>query len=162
MLIQFWKPKKMRAARVRDTFRKYLDSCREYSKTTEQRALTVSPDQELALLNCFRLQGLLRKRETIRFEFLLDIHSLDCSLTKSLDEIEQRLDKGWTEAEEGVLKEINSHYGGVSREITEIRSKGIPNSLTDPLRALQQDSKYRAASIAHAAVVRKFQKKIAK
>src|SRR5450631_3602818 len=137
MLIPHWMRWKNRGARVRDTFRKYLKASHANSKFTERRALEVSPDQKLALLNCFRLQDLLRERETIRFEFLLEIHSLDCFLIKSLEEMEQRLDHGWTDAEEGVLKEINLHYGGVSRDITEMRSKGIPNSLTDPLGALQ-------------------------
>jgi hypothetical protein len=157
-----WNPKKRRAAKVRESFRQYLKSCHAISKITEHRALAVSPDKKLALLNCFRLQDLLRERETIRFEFLLEIYALDCSLITSLDEIHQRLDQGWTEAEEGVLKEINSHYGGVSREIAEIRSKGVPNSFADLLNALQQDPKYRTASIAHAALVRKLQRKIAK
>jgi hypothetical protein len=108
------------------------------------------------------LQDLLRARHTIRFEFLLEIHSLDCALSKSLGEIEQRLHEGWTEAEEGVLKEFNSHYGGISREITEIVRKLLPNSLTDPLQALQQDRECSDASIAHAALVRKLERRMAK
>ena len=162
LLNKLWNPKKRRGARVRDIYREYLKYCHANSKITEQRALAVSPDQKLALRNCFRMQDLLRVQHIIRFEFLLEIHSLDCALFKSLEEIEQRLHEGWTEAEEGVLKEFNSHYSAVSREITEIRSKWPPNSLTYPLQALQQDPEYSTASIAHAALVRKLERRMAK
>ena len=137
---------KSRAALVRDTYREYMDSTRENSKITEQRALAVSPDHKTALLNCFRLQDLLRERATLRFEFLIKTQSFNCAPYKSLDAISERLDTGWTEAEEGAIKESNAHYKDVSREIADIRSKWDPDSLTAPLRALTQDSQYKAAS----------------
>ena len=155
MLGRYLMRMKSRGAMVRDIFRKYLDSNRENSKITERRALAVSPDQERVLLNCFRLQDLLMERTKIRFEFLIKTKLLDCAPYKSLDAISERLDQEWTEADESVIKKSNSHYGDLSREIDDIRSRWDPDSLTDPLRALTQDFEYRAASIAHASKISK-------
>ena len=62
----------------------------------------VSPDQKSLLPNCFRLQNLLIDQRSIRFRFLLKSKSLDCAVFNSLDELDQRLDKNWNAAEEGI------------------------------------------------------------
>jgi hypothetical protein len=98
MLLGYFMRTKNRASIVREVFREYMESCRENTKITEQRALEVSPDQKPVLLNCFGLQHLLREQLTNRFEHLLTTNALDCALFKSLDNIQRRLDQGWTEA----------------------------------------------------------------
>jgi hypothetical protein len=126
MLIQSLLGMKSRHAMVRDTYRKCMKSSRDFSKLMEKRALIVSPDQRPVLLNCFRLQDLLMEQRAIRFEFLLKSRSLDCALFKSLDEISQRLDKDWCAAEEGALKESNSHYGDLLEKSTTSNPNGFP------------------------------------
>jgi len=125
---------KDRAARVRDTFREYLTSCRGHTKTIAQRALAVSsPGQEPLLRNCFRFQSLLIERQSMRFNFLLKSKAIDCALFESLDDIGARLDKDWMEAEEGAIRERNPHYGDVSGEIEAIKSHWDADALTAPL-----------------------------
>src|SRR6266446_77793 len=104
MLLGYFMRTKKRATIVREVFREYMESCDENMKITEQRALEASPDQEPILLNCFRLQRLLRERTTIRFEYLVSTTSLNCALFKSLDDIQKRVDQQWTEAEEAVIE----------------------------------------------------------
>jgi hypothetical protein len=93
---------KSRHALMRDTYRDYVKSTREFMRVAEQRALEVSPDQKSLLLNCFRLQNLLIDQRSIRFRFLLKSKSLDCAVFNSLDELDQRLDKNWNAAEQGI------------------------------------------------------------
>ena len=155
-----WRPKK-RATIVREVFREYMESCYENMKITEQRALEASPDQEPILLNCFKLQRLLRERTTIRFEYLVSTISLDCALFKSLDDIQKRLDEEWTEAEEAAIKAGDAHYRDVSREIEAIQSKWVPDLLTAPLRELMKDGIYRTESLAHADKIRELEKRMA-
>jgi len=127
----------------------------------QQRALEASPDHIPILLNCFRLQHLLRERLTIRFEYLLTTKSLDCGPFNSLDDIQKRLDQEWTEAEETAIKEGNTHYCDISREIEAIQLKWLPDSLTTPLGELMRDDIYRNESVAHADRIREFQRRIA-
>lgn len=151
---------KKRATIVREVFREYMESCRESTKITEQRALEASPDHIPILLNCFRLQHLLLERLTIRFEYLLTTKSLDCAPFNSLDDLQKRLDQGWTEAEEVAIKKGNSHYCDISREIGTIQLEWLPDSLTTPLRELMRDDIYRKESVAHADKIREFQRRI--
>jgi hypothetical protein len=130
---------KSRHALVRDTYRKSIRSTREFMQICKQRAIEVSPDQKALLLNCFKLQNLLMDQRAMRFEYLLKSKSRDCAIFKSLDEIDERLDKDWIAAEEGALKQSNLHYGAISQEIAEIQSKWDSEALTTPLRVLDQD-----------------------
>jgi hypothetical protein len=161
MLLGYFMRTKKRATIVREVFREYMESCRENTKLAEQRALGASPDHIPILLNCFRLQHLLGERLTIRFEYLLTTKSLDCAPFNSLDDVQKRLDQGWTEAEEVAIKEDNSHYCDISREIEAIQFKWLPDSLTAPLRELMRDDIYRKDSVAHADRIREFQSRIA-
>jgi hypothetical protein len=161
MLIQSLFDLKSRHALVRDTYRKDMKSIREFMTLFEQRAILVSPDQKSVLFNCFRLQNLLMDQRAIRFEYLLKSKSLDCAIFNSLDEVSERLDKGWSAAEEGALKERNSHYSDVCREIHDIQSKWVPDVLTAPLKAVEQDPQYRAAREAIANRVQELQSRIA-
>ena len=161
MLIQSLLGLRTRHALVRDTYLKDMKSIREFMKLFEQRAILMSPDQEPVLRNCFRLQNLLIDQRLIRFKFLLKSMSLDCAIFKTLDELDQRLDKDWNAAEEGDLEKGNSHYSGLCQEIADIRSKWDAESLAAPLEAVEQDSRYRAARLAMADRVQELQKRIA-
>jgi hypothetical protein len=161
MLIQSLLTMKGRHALVRDAYRKSMQSYREFTNLWEQRAIEVSPDQKPVLLNCFRLQNLLMDQRAIRFEYLLKSKSLDCAIFESLDEIAERLDKDWNATEEGALKECNSHYSDLSREIYDIQSKWAPDALAAPLKAVEQDPEYRAAREAIANRVQELRSRIA-
>jgi hypothetical protein len=161
MLLGYFMRPKNRANIVREAFRDYMESCREHTKTIEQRALQVSPDQSSVLRNCFRLQHLLMERLTIRFEHLITTNTLDHSQLKSLDDIQKRLDEGWTEAEERAMKGYNAHYCNIAAEVEAIQSKWTPDSLTLPLRELMKDDMYRKQSTAHADSIRELQKRMA-
>jgi hypothetical protein len=161
MLIQSLLGLRTRHALVRGTYREDMKSTREFMKVFEQRAILMSPDQEPVLRNCFRLQNLLIDQRLLRFKFLLKSKSLDCAIFKSLDELDQRLDKDWTATEECDLEKRNSHYTGICQEIADIQSKWEAESLTAPLEAVEQDSRYRAARLAMADRVQELQKRIA-
>jgi hypothetical protein len=81
----------------------------------------------------------------IRFEYLLKTQSLDYPIFKSLDEVSKRLDKGWKATEEGALKKSNSHYGDICQEIADIQSKWDSDSLSAPLKAVEQNRAAREA-----------------
>jgi hypothetical protein len=108
------------------------------------------------------LQYLLSERLAIRFEYLLTNNSADCAQFKSLDDIQKRLEQGWTEAEDGAIKKDNVRYCKVSEEIEAIQCKWVPDSLTVPLRELMKDDIYRMESVAHADRVREFQRRMAR
>jgi hypothetical protein len=161
MLIQSLLAKPRRKV-VRDVYRTYLKCTREFMKLAEECALKASADQRVTLLNCFRLQALMNEQQSIRFSFLYESKSLDWTLFKSLDEIFQRLDKGWSAAEEEALKQRNLHYRGVCQEIKDIQLKrGEFDSLTAPLKAVEQDPQYRAAREAIANRVQELRSRIA-
>jgi hypothetical protein len=161
MLLQSLLGLKSRHALARDTYRDYVKSTRDFMRVAEQRAIEVSPDQKSLLLNCFRLQNLLIDQRSIRFRFLLKFKSLDCAVFNSLDELDQRLYKNWNAAEQEVLNKSNSHYTGICQEIADIWSKWDAESLTAPLKAVEQDPRYRAARLAIADRTRELQRRIA-
>jgi hypothetical protein len=148
---------KNRAARVRDTFREYLTSCRDHTGIIARRAPAVSPaGQEPVMRDCFRLQTIFIEGQAMRFDFLLKSKTIHCARFKSLDDIGARLDKEWMEAEEGAIRERNPHYGNVSREIDAIQSRWG----ADAAAKLHQDPKYRDASEAMADGVAQLQKRM--
>jgi hypothetical protein len=160
MLIQSLFALKTRHGLVRDTYRKNMKRFREFTVFCEQRATEISPNQKPLLLNCFKLWDLLMVQREIRFEYLLKSKSLDCSTFKSLDEIDERLDKGWDVTEEVNLKKSNAHYTSICQEIADIKSKWDSDSLTAPLRALEQDPQYRAAREENADRIQELQRRL--
>jgi hypothetical protein len=139
MMIYYFIPKKPRVQRI---FRNYVAAYRDYLKIAKRRASAVSPDRKLAWQNVFRLQHLLKEREFLRFNYLFAAEKFDKETLKSLSSIAERLDKGWSEVEEGWLNEKLSTYRRLSREIRDIQSKWDPNALGDSSRVLDQDSKF--------------------
>ena len=134
MLIQAGLGMRSRHSLVRDTYRKNMKRFREFTAFCEQRAIEISPDKEPLLLNCFKLWDLLIDQRANRFEYLLKSKCLDCSIFKSLDEIDERLDKDWDVTEDDILKKSNTHYTSICQEIADIKSKWDPYSLTHPSR----------------------------
>jgi hypothetical protein len=161
MLIQSLLAMKSRHALVRDTYRKNLNRFRGFTVFCEQRAIEISPDQKPLLLNCFKLWDLLIDQRAIRFEYLIKSKSLDCSIFKSLDEIDERLDKDWDLTEEDALKKSNERYTSICQEMVDIKSKWDSDSLTAPLKTFEQDPRYRAAREANADRIQQLQSRIA-
>jgi hypothetical protein len=146
---------KSQAALAYDTFAEWVNSYLEFLKIAERRALKVSPAHKQAWQNAFNLQRLLKRRQCIRFKYLFAGGKLDFATFKSLDSIAERLDKGWTEVEEGDLRERNAAYREDSRTIEDIHSKGDPHAFDDARQLLENDSKYREARLALAERSRK-------
>jgi hypothetical protein len=161
MLIQSLLRMRSRRAIVRDAYRKYLKSTRYFMKWAGERAVKVAPDQSAALLKCFRMQVLMNEQQSIRFESLLKSNFRDWALLKSLDAIAQRLGKDWSAAEDEALIQRNSHYRDVSQEIKDIQANWDFDSLTEPLRVLDQDPQYRAERLTIADSVEELQRRIA-
>ena len=86
---------------------------------------------------------------------------LDWAIFKTLDGLDQRLDKDWNAAEEDELTKREARYIGICQEIADIRLKWDVESLTAPFKAVEQDPQYRAARLAMADRVRELQKRIA-
>jgi hypothetical protein len=160
MLIQALLGIRSRHVRVCDTYRKNMKRFRAFTVFCKQRAIEISPDQKPLLLNCFKLWDLLSDQRAIRFEYLLKSKSLDCPIFKSMDEIDERLDKDWDATEEDALKKSNSHYRDISQEIAEIQSKWDSEALTAPLRVLDQDPQYRAERLVIADRIRELQRRL--
>lgn len=149
-----------RATVVRDTYTKYVESYRKYLKAAERRAIELSPERKVAWQTVFRLQRLLNERQASRFEYLFGRGKFDDVTWKSLSSITERLDKGWSEAEEAELKENVSSYRDASLEIAEIQSNWDSNVLGGSSRIVDQDQQYSAARRALAERTRKLQARL--
>jgi hypothetical protein len=149
-----------RATVVHDTYKKSVESYRQYLKIAERRAIELSPERKLAWQTVFRLQRLLNERQASRFEYLFGRGKFDGVTWKSLSSITERLDKGWSEAEEADLKENVSSYRDASREIEDLQSNWDSNVLGDSSRVVDQDLQYSAARRALAERTRKLQARL--
>jgi hypothetical protein len=148
---------KNQATLAYDTFDKWVNSYLEFLKIAERRALKVSPAHKQAWQNAFNLQRLLKRRQSLRFKYLFAGGKLDFATFKSLDSIVERLEEGWTKAEEADLRERNATYRDDSRAIGDIQSKWDPHALDDARQLLENDSKYREARLALAERSRKLE-----
>ena len=148
MLIQSLMRLRSRRALLRDTFRKSQASYLEFLNVAEQCALRVSPDFKLAWQNVYQLQRLLKEQQSIRFEYLLTARHLDCSRFESLDAIAERLEAGWSDAEEMDVQACNAHYSEISLEIADIRSKWKPYAVGESFKILENDPEYQTARLA--------------
>jgi hypothetical protein len=140
-----------------DTFDEWVKSYLEFLKIAERRALKVSPAHKQAWQNAFNLQRLLKRRQSFRFKYLFAGGKLDFATFKSLDSIAERLENGWTEADEADLRERNATYRDESRAIADIQSKWDPHALDDARQLLENDSKYREARLGLAERSRKLE-----
>jgi hypothetical protein len=148
MVNEYSKAKAHRAAIVHDIFRRSQKSYLDFVDAAERRAIEVSPDKKVAWQTIFRLQRLLKKRQSWRFEYLFGRAQFDEMTLRSLTNIEERLDQGWRESEEADLKARIGSYGDLAREIDDIQSKWDPHAVDGATRVLDQDSKYREARLA--------------
>jgi hypothetical protein len=111
---------KSRGARVRAAYRKYLDATHDFMTFAQQRALAATSDLSGEVTRCFELQHRLHEQRVIRFNFLFKSKSLDCAAFKTLEALSDRLDKNWSEEEEGVIlliveaQELAAHARGIS------------------------------------------------
>ena len=160
MLIQSLMRLRSRRTLLRNTFRKSQASYLEFLQVAEQCALRVSPEFKLAWQNVYRLQRLLMEQRTIRFEYLLETRVLDCSLFETLDAIAERLDAGWTDAEEMAVQACDAHYSGISLQIADIRSNWDPHAVGESFEILEQDPEYRTARLALSTRAREFAERV--
>jgi hypothetical protein len=160
MLIQSLMRLRSRRTLLRDTFRKSQASYLEFVDLAEQCALRVSPDFRLAWQNVYKLQRLLKAQQSIRFEHLLKAHDLDCSRFESLDAIDERLEAGWSKAEESALRALDAKYNRISLEIAEIRSKWKPYAVGESYKMLENDPEYQTARSALSGRAREFAERV--
>src|SRR5882757_2468568 len=156
-MFRYFMSTKSRANIAYDTFIKWANSYQEFLRIAERRALKVSPAHKQAWQIAFSLQRLLKRRQSSRFEYLFARDKLDIVTFKSLDSIAERLDKGWTEAEEADLRERMAAYRDNSWAIEDIQSKWDPHALDDARQLLENDSKYREARLALSERARKLE-----
>jgi hypothetical protein len=160
MLIQSLMRLRSRRALLRNTFRKSQASYLEFVATAEQCALRLSPDFKLAWQNVYQLQRLLKEQQSIRFEYLLKVRHLDCSRFESLDAIVERLDAGWTDAEESALRTLDARYNKISLEIADIRSKWKPYAVGQSFKTLENDPEYQIARLALSSRAKEFAERV--
>jgi len=133
---------------VREAFRQYLESSREFILAAEGFALKGWPDRKVALHNTFRLQLLFHDREALRFDHLTVGLGPEDVLWKSLSSMSnifQRIDALWNDVEEDALKMANAAYADKLAEIKEIQVSMDSAALDGPLLALQRDPEYHSA-----------------
>ena len=160
MLIQSLMQLRSRRTLLRNTFRKSQASYREFLDVVEQCALRVSPEFKLAWQIVYRLQRLLMEQRTIRFKYLLQTRVLDCSLFETLDAIAERLDAGWSDAEESALRTLDARYNKISLEIADIRSKWKPYAVGESFKILENDPEYQTARLALASRAQEFAERV--
>lgn len=131
--------------RLQENFRLSLQSYLEFLSIAEQRAIEVSPDHKVSWQNAFRFQRLSKRRQLIRFEYLLSKNMFDTDTFKSIASIEQRLDRGWGETEETSLRVSMSVYREIAEEIEAIAANADPHALDAPRLLLEKDQEYRDA-----------------
>jgi hypothetical protein len=89
------------------------------------------------------LQG---EAELMRFDFLMG-GGLDASaVCKSLESIMDRLYEHWTDAEDAALKQKNSDYGELARQLENADAARDPAALDGPFAAARGDPEYLAAA----------------
>lgn len=145
MIIRYFKTRKSWASLVQESFRKSLESYLEFLNIAEQRAVEISPDHELAWQNAFRFQRLVKRRQVLRFEYLLSNNMFDAETFKSVAGIEERVERGWGEMEETALRTIMPAYSDIAREIKAIESNADPHALDGARLLLEKDREYRIA-----------------
>jgi hypothetical protein len=128
--------------------------------TAEQCALRVSPDFKLAWQNVYKLQRLLKEQQSIRFEYLLKVHHLDCSRFESPDAIAERLEAGWSDAEESALQVLDAKYNKISLEIADIRSKWRPYAVGESFKMLENDPEYQTARLGLSSRAQEFAERV--
>jgi hypothetical protein len=74
--------------------------------------------------------------------------------------IDELLDKGLNQEEEGTLKKSNPNYSDTCQEIVDIRSKWEPVALTASLKSIETDPQYRVARLALADRIRELQRRL--
>lgn len=160
MLIQSLMRLRSRRTLLRDTFRKSQASYLEFVTKAEQCALRVSPDFKLAWQNVYKLQRLLKEQQSTRFEYLLKARHLDCSRFESLDAIAERLEAGWSDAEESALRALDTKYNEISLEIADIRSTWRPYAVGESFKMLENDPEYQTARLALSSRAQEFAERV--
>jgi hypothetical protein len=118
---------------VREAFRQYLESSREFLLAAEGFALKGWPDRKVALHNTFRLQQLFHDREALRFDHLTVGLGPEDVLWKSLSSMSnifQRIDALWNDVEEDALKMANAAYADILAEKKKAKFRWTPPRLT--------------------------------
>jgi hypothetical protein len=142
-LIHYWFNVRRRPAVIRDIFRKSVRSYETFLDRAEQRANVVVPEEyRLAWRNAFGLQRSLKKRQLLRFEALVRRDRDAQTGWTQLDDIAERLDTGWSEAEERDLLRTSRRYADVARSIEYYRGEFKPEMLQTHRQTLEQDSQY--------------------
>jgi hypothetical protein len=128
---------------VRDIFRKSVRSYELFLHLAEQRANAVVPEEyNFAWRNAFGLQRSLKERQLLRFEDLVRRDRNAQSAWTQLDDIGERLDAGWSEAEERDLSRRSRHYAEVTKSVEHYRAEFKPDVLGAHSQMLEQDPQY--------------------
>jgi hypothetical protein len=100
------------------------------------------------------------EQRTIRFEYLLQTCILDCSIFETLDSIAERLDAGWSDAEEIAVHACDAHYTEISLVIGDIRSTWKAYAVSESFKILENDPEYRTTRLALASRAQEFAERV--
>lgn len=133
---------------IRNAFREYSDSQRQFMKVADVCSQRGWPDRGAALYCTWKCQQLYIRREELRFEHLFALGEFESGAWNTLSSITDRLNKRWSDVDEGGVLSGNPSYKDVTTKIADMeksRASMDGDLLDGPLRELQQHSEYRAA-----------------
>jgi hypothetical protein len=119
-------------AKLRRLFRQYSRDYYDFLMVAEQRALAIadSPAAAEAWKVSFALQRALQERQVLRVEALLNDRPDTYLSWTSIDEIVERIDSAWSDAEEDNAIKISEHYASLNRSISNLKSRFDPKALS--------------------------------
>jgi hypothetical protein len=128
-------------------FQKYSRIYFQFLDAAEQRAVALA--STAAAVNAWRvsfaLQRALKERQVFRVECVLRRDGREYASWISLDDIVERVDGGWSEAEEVSLEHESDHYAALSKSIKDLQSKFDSETLLRHRDELMRDSEYKVA-----------------
>jgi hypothetical protein len=132
----------IRLSLVEQVFNQYLQITRAFWKEAEKRATKTIPGWRAALGDGFARQLILIDSQALRFGHLLTTDEFT-NPQLSLNDITERLDKHWSDADEKSLIAANPVYREIVEQQKTISSRWKPDAASRSLlKALQLDPKY--------------------
>jgi hypothetical protein len=135
----------LRLSLVEKVFKEYLQVTRAFWEEAERRARKTLPEWGPALEDAFALQRVLIDSQALRFGHLITTGELS-DPRLSLNNITERLDKEWSDADEKSLIDANPFYREIVQHQKTISSRWKPNAVSrSSFETLQLDPKYTKA-----------------
>ena len=131
-----------RAVFIQGIFREFFDARLEFNVVFERCALKGWPDRKAAIRTSFRLQELFYARETLRLHHLVSrsaSHEAAWQSYGGLNAVLERLQEGWTAADEVALLKRNAKYSAMQTEIQDLQAVLDSPGLERPFEMVKRD-----------------------